>query len=653
MKKRHRKILAAYFFLTVTGVAAGWQRGDLGQSLRFPSSQRREEPPRLTYDDMPCPSDAEYRRLAAIINLEVPSGIDVCVDQYHNKIARLLAYTEKLKITMAPDWAPALQADLGNPLAYIGRMSRKMGIDLSQSTSIAYNKTNEKSIYLGGLFFQEDPLEALSVLIHEARHSSEDDPGHTICRRGDIPKASGGCDQELSTDPKKAGAYSYGAAFYAALGLYGEGLSSSDREYLLALSLATVSTRFNEIPEDLAQAFDLLAVLDDEGNVSLLHPFSREPIPLPVTFLSEGEKVQRIEFNVKNNGLLLFTSKSRLFTWDSSSGFKRVYPDTIPDSMPVLDAARMRVPFDDYPFYNFLTAENQIYFYRFSPQQKAYELAPLPIFHRNYDKPEITRLFMGLAGRSLYLGKDGQFYVGPRFGNELPFDARRDLQVPGRRWAYGTGGVVFEALYGIADDGRVYYTKIDLLPPENDATFDTEVYTLKESLLQATGGRMGRKLFEGLSLRALLDNEGDLQIETYGRDERTFWRKPSGRVVDFTIVRKHLVGRSLLPTPERSAFASACSIRTAVPDPWLGVGMGLNTAGELVVGLPNAANPCLITGSKKYKDLKFRAWGGSRTWRQSTEQNSITGPSPSVPRTVLWATEMNGQVSPLMPYQFK
>lgn len=664
MRNRKRRAIAVYFLTAAVGAASGWLRA-APEDPRFPASSRREEAPRLTWDDLPCPSEAEYRRLAAIVTLEVPTGTDVCVDPQHNKIARALAYMEKLKINLPPDWAPLLHADLGNPLAYLGRMSKKMGIDLNQSTSIAYNKGKE--IYLGGLFFQEDPLEAISVLMHEARHSAEDDPGHTVCRRGDIPKSTGGCDQQLSTDPKKAGAYSYGAAFYAAFGLYAEGISSSDREYLLGLSLATISTRFNELPEELAQAFDLLAVLDEEGAVYLLHPYSREPVPLPLPFLQEGEKVSRLEFNVKNNGLLLFTSKNRLFTWsphatpggaggsDPGGGFQRLYAATIPEAMPIYDATRMRVPFDEYPFYNFLTAENQIYFYRFSPTLKAYELAPYPIYRRNAEVPELSRLFMGLAGRSLFLGKDGQVYVGPRFGDELPFDARADLQIPNRKWVHTTGGVVFESLYGIADDGRVYYTKIELLPPEGDSYYDTEVYSVKESSLQPTGGRMGRKLFEGLSLRALLDNEGDLQIETYGREQRSFWRKLNAKAVDFTILRRHLVHKAILPTPERLAFASACGLKVTVPDPWFGVGMGLNQNGELVVGLPGGGTqPCLVTGTHKYKDLKFRAWAGNRTQRQRDEHGtSQFVDSPSYTRSLLWATELNGQVTPLLPYNFR
>ncbi len=650
-------LIAAFFFAASAGMSVGYFHApeELTSHHRVPSSVK-EEPPPVKYETMHCPSEEEYRRLAAIVKLEVPTGIDACAHEHHGKIARLLFYASTLKINFAPDWAPSLHEDLGSPLAYLGRMSRKMGIDLSQSTTIAYNKTNLKEIYLGGLFFSEEPLEALSVLVHEARHSSEHDAGHVTCRRGDIPKTPGGCDRELSVDPLKAGAYSYGAAFYAAMGLYAEDLGSADRKYMLNLSMATVSTRFNELPEELAHAYDLLALLDEQGEVSLLHPFLREPVPLSLSFLKEGERVERLEFNVKNNGLLLFTNAHRLFTWDPVAGFERLFASTLPENLPIYEAARVRVPFEDYAYYNFLTAENQLYYYRFQAENRKYELTPYPIFPKNSVKPEISRFFMGLSARTVFLGKDGQFYISPRFGDELPFDPKRELQIPGRQWVSGTGGVVYESLYGLTDDGRTHYAKVDFVPG-GYSTYDTEVYSLHESSLQANPGRLGRKIFEGLNLRALLDTDGNLQLEYYGRDKRTHWRKTNGgpRLVDFTILRKHSVARSLLASEARTQFTSTCQMKKVVPDPWFGAGMGLNQAGELVVGGISVEQPCLVAGAEKFKALRIESGrsSGAGHSRSREERNTAYGDAPSSTRATLWLTGMDGMEKPLLPYEFR
>jgi|GEM_PF-3700118 len=654
-KKSGQRLLniCAFLFIAACGAGTGYYRAQPIESYssRGPSSVK--ESARIKYDNLECPSDAEYRRLAAIVKLAVPEGIDVCGHEQHGKIARLFAYADKLKINFAPDWAPGLHADLGSPLAFLGRMASKTGIDLSQTTSIAYNKTHVKEIYLGGMFFNEDPLEALSVLVHEARHSSPNDPGHSMCRRGDIPKTSGGCDRELSIDPLKAGAYSYGAAFYAAMGLYAEGLGEADRRFMLNLSLATVSTRFNELPDELAQSFDLVALLDQEGGVSLLHPFFREPVPLSLNFLRANEKVERLEFNVKNNGLLLFTTEHRLFTWDFPGGFSRLLGSTLPENLPIFEAARVRIPFEDYAYYNFLTSENQLYFYRFQPATRQYELAPYPILRRDTTPPELSRFYMGLGLRTVFLGKDGLFYLSPNYGNELPFDPKPELQIPGRRWVYGTGGVVYESLYGITDDGRTRYAKVDSVPAQEDEVNDVDIYSLKDSSLQASPGRFGRKIFEGVNLRALLDNEGQLTLEYYGREKKSYWRSSGPRVVDFTIMRKHMVSRSLLNTEARTKFSAECSVHAAVPDPWFGLGIGINKGGELVVGGLQNEQPCLVAGAQKFRSVRFEVRRGRNSeGRAREERNNVKGEAPEGTRSLLWVTMPDGSEKPLLPYEF-
>jgi len=652
--KNSIKLLTAFVICASAGTGLGYFQSVKEESHRVPSS-REKDIPRVTYDLLACPSEEEYRRIAKTLHLEVPAGVDVCTHEQHGKLARLFAYAENLQIHFPPDWAPELQSDLGNPLAYLARMSRKLAVDLSAPNMTAYTKPDEKSVYLGGQFFGLEPLEALAALVHEARHSSESDPGHETCRGGELPKFPGGCDKELNLDPKKAGAYSYDAAFYAAVGLYASDLHQTDRKHLLNLCLATISSRFNELPESLAQAFDLLAVLDEEGGVHLLHPFLNDPIPLALSFLKEGEKVERIEFNVKNNGLLLFTTEKRLFTWRAESGFERMFQKTLPENMPIFEAARARIPFEDYPYFNFLTSDNQLYYYRFQPRIRSFELAPYPIFRRTKDLffPTISRFFMGLSERTLFLGKDGIFYLSPRFRGQLPFDPNRDLQVPGALWVQGTGGVVYESLYGINNDGRTRYATVEIIPGKDKDHSDAEVYSLKESSLQPPDGRMGKKIFEGINLRALLDDEGNLQIELYGSEHRSFWRKENGgKVVDFTILRKHMASRSFVPNKDQLNFINDCDMRIALPDPWLGVGIGLNKNGELVIG-GTGDQRCLVAGPQKYHNIKFESGRAREKKRFRHERNNVFGEEPAYTQSILWVTGQDGVKKSLLPYDYR
>jgi hypothetical protein len=172
-----------------------------------------------------------------------------------------------------------------------------------------------------------------------------------------------------------------------------------------------------------------------------------------------------------------------------------------------------------------------------------------------------------------------------------------------------------------------------------------------------------------VNFRALLDDEGDLQIEHYDREKRSFWRKESvgARLADFTLIRRHLTGGIFAPNEAREKLTADCGLRSVVPDPWFGIGMGLNQEGELVVGgLGNGA--CLSAGPKKYKELKFQTrradQGRSRQersngvkddasqWDRIRFEASGFGEVPGSTRSVLWVREQSGVFRPLLPYDY-
>ncbi|MGE3260676.1 MAG: hypothetical protein AB7K68_02745 [Bacteriovoracia bacterium] len=550
-----------------------------------------------SYEKLRCLGDAEYRGAAVKLNMDVPAGISICEDKTHGPLSKLFRLASDLRIHFPATWAPSLQADLHDPIGYLDKMSEKVDFDFSQVTSIAFNKKFEKKIYLGGSFFTQDPLEALSVLVHEARHSSNSDPGHVICSLGDIPKTSGGCDERFSLKESDAGAYSYGAAFYAAVGLFGENLSPGDREYMLSKALATVGTRFNRLPPALAAAHDLVAILDDQHNVSFLHPFSPEPVPLVLSFLREGETVERVEFSVRNNGLMLFTSAQRLVTWSTQEGFRSLYKDVLNPEAKVLDANRIRVPFGDYPFFNFLLPDNDLRYVQFGADEGKNILTPYPmrqsVMSAVPNPPELSRFFMALGGASIFLDKGGIFSMGARFGNEQPFVIRQDLNISTRAWVYGNGGVMADSLYAIDDTRVLQSATVELVPLNEWDDYEEEKISWHPSRFQADGAK---KFQEGLFLRGLLSENGQLRFESFDGSRPFTWALGTGRIVDFAISRTHSVSTDIFPVGD----ATACGLRDSVREPWFGHLLGLDTQGRLVDG-----SDCRILGPRTYRSLRL------------------------------------------------
>lgn len=550
------------------------------------------------YDALPCLEEGEYRKIAEIVHLEVPAGIDTCADAAHGKLSKLFSLVQKLRVNIPPTWAPSVQEEIREPIGYIAKMTSRLKFDFTQTTSIAFNRPADNTIYLGGLFFDQSPLDGLSTLVHEARHSSPQDPRHAVCELGDIPKTGGGCDETFSVEAKDAGAYSYESAFYAAFGLYAEGLSKGDREYLRSLSLATIGTRFNHLPPELAQAHDLILTLDRDKNVSLVHPFGGST-PLELPFLAEGEKAERIEFNVKNNGILFFTSAHRLFTWSPRDGFSQMYAKIIPEDYAIFEAARIRVMGEgDYSYYNFLFGNNDLSFIQYDANAKKYALAKYPMlgfFRKSPPPPQLSRFFMALGGRSLFLDKAGLLYVGGVFGNELAFGFHSDLQLPGKTWLAANGGVMFDSLYGLSSEGKLYFGNVSLEPTAEDDIGDF-VYHWKDSRFQLPEGKRAKKFQEGLYFRALLDEEGTLHYESFDGKRHSSWQ-PEKAIEDFVIFRNHSVAADILGTP--AAPAPACELTHGIVEPWMGQMMGLDH-GKLT---RNNGTACISLGEKVYRDL--------------------------------------------------
>lgn len=549
-----------------------------------------------SYDRLQCMSEEDYRRVAELLRIDVPPFADSCTHAQHGKLSKLFRLANSLRFHFPANWAPTLHDDLRDPVSYLDRMSEKVDFDLSQATSVAYNRPLEKKIYLGGMFLTQDPLEAISVLMHEARHSSSQDPGHTECRLGDIPKTSGGCDAVFSTSERDAGAYGYGTAFYAALGLFAEGLSKADQEQMLSQAMGTVGTRFNRLPPELAAHHDLIALLDENRQVQLLSPFGGGTVPLPLTFLQAGETVERIELNVRNNGLLLFTSLGLISSWSPREGFRPLYKGTLDPQQQVLDANRIRIPFDDYSYFNFLLPGNDLRYIKFGAAEGKYILARYPMQSTlprlNRAPPQIRRFFMALHGGSFFLDNQGRFSLGARYGSDPAFDDRADLNIAGRSWQFGNGGVMFETLYALDDQARLQKAQVSLAPTELDE-IPEEIVSWSPSSFQAPGAS---KFQEGLYFRALLDGTGALQFQTVnGAANFSYALPPGQRIRDFVIFRTHSVTEEFIPT---AATEGDCTLRDAVREPWYGHTIGLDSAGHLADG-------CLTLGRNVYRSLRL------------------------------------------------
>lgn len=616
------------------------------------------------YKNLPCPSEQEYRQLAKEVHLKVPEGIDICKDEIHGPLAKIMSFAKKLKFQFPKNFSPELQNDLRDPLAYVARMVPLVDFNMKQIDSVAYFCNGGRmcpvpGMYLGGSFVDEEPLMGLAVLFHEARHASPNDPSHKNCLRGDIPKTPGGCDQRLSVSESDAGAYSYDSVFTAALGLYAEGLSEADREFSLSHSYHRVGTRFNEVPEELAQLLDMVAVLDESGSVYLLHPYYKEPIPLSLPFLNAGEVVERIETYIATNGLAFFTSQHRLFSWNARDGFKRSYKDSVPESAQILEFSRMMDGTkNEYAYPTFLLPENSLRQIQFKPDGKLPEFASYYI--STYRKvelviPEFWRFFIALFRENIFIDKQGVLYKTSPYSHEQQFIPREDLQIPGQTWVHGSGGVLFDTLYGVSNTGALYQVEeIVTELPQNPESLEEDPgqeisYKMSLTSFQVPKGKKAKKIIEGLNIRALLDEDGALYFESYDKTLRSRWSADHLKVKDAAIFSKTLTTPKLFALAgDRKKFEETCKIREMLFDPWFDKGMGIDQNGFLVIA--GSKESCLRIRQRNYRQAKIKFFAMDK--KTLLEDERTKDLIHRYAQNGLELVDENGRIELLRPYDY-
>lgn len=537
------------------------------------------------WENLPCPSAEEFQKLARGVNWQGSEDY-VCDLSMLGKLGRSLLLLSKLSLSF-PGESP-LAANLAKPYEFLAKRSRALKLDLYQKDTIAYNRPALAEINLGPIFFADSPLDSLNVLIHEARHSDREEQGHTVCIQGDIPQMPGGCDFDF-TDQEHAGAYSYGV-FYA-LGLAQSAfVSPADREYLESAALAQTSTRFNKLLPAFARFQDVIAGLDADGKLKVLHPFaSRSLSPLNETF-------QRIAYEDKTGGLYLLDGKSSGFSWQLGRAPNPFYPSLVAEGTAVRFIGKFRQHYHQYPHTSFLDDRNKIYFLDFDSEtgeRRAYP-HPLPVPGR------VNSFFSAAVNMSLLLTEEGGIFRLRQWGNDKDYNPLHESSGPYRQ---GSGGILKDTLFLVGADGRLHrQEEEEVFRPGSSSDTGEIQYSLRLSPFAAP--LPAKQYEEGTGLRALLDEAGDLWVSGLGSETPTS-HLGGLKLKSFAIMKA--METSLVQSSARdlSAFQKNCGVKAAVVDPWLSRGAGLADGRLLFEGENGACWPADLAGDVQGKIVSF------------------------------------------------
>lgn len=538
------------------------------------------------YASLPCPTEAEFQNLAAQINLEIPPGPSIetmCDENHRATLSKVLRLMNQVRIHLPDSWPEKIRTEISHPFEMVKAHSSKMTLDLNQQDSVAYNKVADRAIFLGGRFFTTEPLDAVSILVHEARHSAKTAPSHTLCLAGDLPRSGGACDQQFSLEDSTSGAYSYGSLFHIALALYTDGLSEDDREYAMVEALAMIGARFNELPAQLARKVDLLAILTQHHSVELVHPFTGESRRLNLKFDEPGEFAVRIDSSPVKNGLFVYTNRQRIWVWSPISGLSRFYAPLFERDVTVSAVGRVRVPFNELTLYVAKMADGSLKYADYDPQLNRRVLLDYPLRYSRHPQtaPPIERIFLAWGDESVYLDENGRLHLAQHFADEDAFMPISALQST-KGWRHGTGGVLYDSLYLVDRSGALQQGEIQFVAGESDQS-ELRSYELKISDLKVKNPI--KKFSQGLRATFALDDSGKIHVWSYESKESRELANLKTSAMDFALVQvsetnKATIGQS---TRSNAELERLCRISKPLTDLWFGSAMGKNDFDQFVV----------------------------------------------------------------------
>jgi hypothetical protein len=520
------------------------------------------------YANLPCATKAEFAGYAAKLHLKNQFKGELCGDASDlERFGKLLKLMASLHADVPADWKGGALPIFASPLDFVATTNKTMQVDLSQKETIAYNQGGD--VYLGGLFFTDPPLDQISTLLHETRHSVASAADHVTCKAGDRANDPASCDEYFSRGDD-AGAYSYEVSYGLGFARHGfSRLTRADREFLAADGLSTLGRRLNRVPEKLGLPFETIVALDSSGELFRIHPITGRVLQAPPW----REKIARIKFSRGVNGAFVFGRDGHVSQLDFQAKEKPYHEGDFPQGALVRDAERMSsgtgdaADVSDY----FITGRDRLYSFDFDSTRKAWRAKALAV--QAPEGVELERLANGSSNIRYALARGGALYeIGD---GSLNASAFRDPD--GRGWQDVSGGVLFSQLFGVSLAGKLLRW---------DGSAARAGLDSPEPL---------RRYLEAANFRILLGESGRVYTSEYGEGQQISEVAIAGRprkIVEIAAIRSFLPDASFDVGHSPDAAFAACKVAAPLFDPWSGRSFGVDADGALVFE-GEGAEPCV------------------------------------------------------------
>ncbi len=603
MRRIHRSLIASA--LLISAVAFGVYCLKAPPHLEQTTLSSLEPLPfAADYEQVPCPETDELKKLIQDFHLDISFQDFTCrPEDTRTLLIKVLKSASQFNFKAPKSWGPEAQEIFSDIAAYLQTHFKRITLssDPRTSTMVATNPGSglvELTHRLGELSL----IEAVSMLVHEARHIQAPQRGHSRCVAGDMPGTDSACDEVFTTSYEEMASYNFEVAFLSGITMYAPHATPKQKKFAAQKALGLIGTRFNNFRNNSAVFHDVVVALDGANQLQLWHPYLKQWLLLPRP--NVNDPILQIRAGNDAFTLQIFTKSGQIYVWSPFENLKP-FSSELKNQAQVLDGQRTVISAlnNDIAFTFISGGRLKLIYFGEGQGRKIIDYPFLSSETQATSK--WNRVLYGHHHELFLLNQSGQIYRKnySRFEPDLLMIPPADALGP---WISGYGGLLYDQLYLVNAQGELYQL---IIKNKHGALVDDtqeDSYELRKINLPFQGQL--KKYEQGSFGDYYLDRKGNL---TFKSQQTTALRQIGQlKIQDFTILKNPVAlgDFSELMRPPLSEFATRCKVKKPLWDPIIFRGMGKNDQGQLVFS--DLAGNCLKLSESPsgWTDIELHAY---------------------------------------------
>lgn len=537
-----------------------------------------------------CPSLDQINSYISDYNLQIqPESFKCEIKDPRTHLFRTLNTLHRSSYDVPASWGKNFSVMTKNLKLYIQRYVKKISLSNAPESSTVINSyPSEKTIEFTSRILDLNPIEMLSMLVHEVRHIEAPQRIHVMCSAGDMPGTEGACDEILKPDHKNMSSYNIEAYYLAGLAMFNLNFTNDEKMTATKAALALMAQRFNNLGDDTAYFHDVIYVLNNKHQIQVWHPYIHQWLNLNIESEAQlqGDQILRIEAANDAFKILITTKSQRLFSYSIFDGLKS-FNKNIDPNIKITEASRIIVPNLDNDLYMALLVDQKLKLISYQNENNYKKIIDYPFTDKKISQEhQFSRIIYGNYNELFLIDQQGRLFkkndekqTAPDLVNTAEFNQHGP-------WVQGSASLTYENLNLVNQKGQIFLTEVlNKRSPAFLLENELEPEYTRLTELKSWSEVKAVKYLQGAFGEYVLSDRQKIIFKAYDEKKLNLQNQlEKNDILDFAIM-KTLIPSGLIANLLRQAPTEAqkkCQLSQNSLDPVLYKGMGLNKNGELM-----------------------------------------------------------------------